>query len=197
MKTKMICVLGLLLFSVQSILGQSEPQFLIGSDINYGGFGGLMMEVSTVKNKGLYNIGGGGGALLNNKVFIGGYGMGNVSEGPLFNYNGTPAILEMEHGGLWLGYLHRAENIVHFGASTRFGWGGIELSDQNRVSLLKDDLFLLSPQAELEVNVLPFMKLNVSVGYRLAFGVTDTYLESADFSSPYGLVGFYFGWFAG
>ncbi|GAB5539882.1 MAG: hypothetical protein Salg2KO_19850 [Salibacteraceae bacterium] len=172
-----------------------STNYLINPDADYSGFGGLMGEISLVKDRAVYSMGGGGGLLINQKVFIGGYGIGNIMDDPIFNYKGTPVNLEMGHGGLWFGYLFNPKRTVHFGLSGRAGWGGIGAVNSAGNRLANDDIFVLTPQADLQINILPFMKFNLSAGYRAVLGANNDFMNSNDLSSPIGLVGFYFGWF--
>ena len=65
--------------------------------------------------------------------------------------------------------------------------------EENKID--DDGFFVLTPQAEIELNVAPGMKINASVGYRYVAGVQIQYLDEKDFSSAVGSIGFYFGWF--
>ena len=65
--------------------------------------------------------------------------------------------------------------------------------EENKID--EDGFFVLTPQAEIELNVAPWMKINASVGYRYVSGVQIQYLNEKDFKSMVGNVGFYFGRF--
>ena len=193
MKTVITLFVVLLLGS--AVRGQDSTQFLLGDDQAYSGFGGIMTSVSSIDDRAEIFFGGGGGVLINQQFFFGGYGMGNASDGYARNFNGTDVALEVGHGGLWLGYVLFPEKVIHAGFSSRFGWGGIGLRDASNNLLLNDNAFFLNPQAEVELNVLPFLKLNLGLEYQTAFGVRTDHFSSTDFNSTYGLLGLYFGWF--
>lgn len=188
--TASVCIM------TSSLNAQDETQFLINGPTEVSGFGGPMVELSWVKDRPIYSFGGGGGALFNKRFFLGGYGQGNLVLDDLFTYNSEPVKLEMGHGGLWLGYWYKPENVAHLGVSSRFGWGGIGLLDQANNLLLSDDVFHIQPQIHGEINVLPFMKLSAAAGYRLSLGVNNDFFSSSDFNSPTAWLGIYFGGFA-
>mgnify|MGYP000262079745 CR=1 FL=1 len=181
--------------SLTAAYSQESTEYLFDGDLAFSGFGGVMGEISLVKDRTIYSVGGGGGVLVNQSFFIGGYGMGNVVDDQLFRYNGAPVGLEMGHGGLWTGYRFFPKKKVHFGTSLRAGWGGIGVVDVNGNRLLNDGIFVLTPQADLAFNVLPFLKINLTAGYRATLGVNNAFVSTQELSSPIGLVGFYFGWF--
>jgi hypothetical protein len=174
---------------------QESTQYLFDGDMSLSGFGGVMGEISLVKDRSIYSVGGGGGVLINQKAFVGGYGMGNVIDDQLYRFNGKQVGLQLGHGGLWFGYNFLPKKMVHFGLSSRAGWGGIGVIDNKGNGLLNDGIFVFTPQADFALNVLPFMKVNLSVGYRVVTGANNPFVSNADLSSPTGLIGFYFGWF--
>lgn len=184
------CVLSAL-----SGVAQDTTHYLIRSNPDFSGQGGVMFEVTQIRNQPIYQFGGGGGMLVDHKVLLGGFGMGNVVDDPIYTYRNTPVTLEMGYGGLWLGYLHQSHRAVHFNVTSRFAWGGMALVDSTNTTLLDDDFFMISPQVEMEFNVLPYMKLNVAGGYKMALGVNNNFFAPADFNAPFVLLGCYFGWF--
>lgn len=184
--------LAIFLATISICRAQDETEFLISTDADRTGFGGLMIEPTLLGNKGMVNVGGGGGMLVDG-FFFGGYGLANVGDAPTFDLDGTALSFHMGQGGFWAGYLFRPEKLIHFGGSARFGWAGMDLKGEN--IRIQDDLFLISPQAEFEVNVLPYMKFNLSAGYRFAFGANNPVLNNTDFQAPFAMVGFYFGSF--
>lgn len=154
-----------------------------------------MYEITLAKNKGMHSFGGGGAMLINNKLFFGGYGMGNFMDEPIYEFQGVPVNLEMGHGGLWLGYNFFPEKAMHFGLNSRIGWGGIGAITQGGFNLMTDGIFVLSPEATIEFNVLPFMKAQLGIGYRAVMGVNNAFITGSELSSPSGRFGLMFGWF--
>ena len=200
MKKTFILIPVLISFAVTGF-AQDEPQVLIGNNIhNISGFGGFMMELSSINHDLNVSTGGGGAVLLNQVFYIGGYGMNNHSEAsfavPAGMYQ-APANLDFHHGGLWVGYIFKPNKLFHYNVSTKFGWGNIRVTETNvpRETILRDNIFAFTPQVEGEVNIAYWFRINASVGYRLVDGVNNQYYHTSDFCSPTFGLSFIFGWF--
>ncbi len=236
MKNFKICLIATFLLSgIILVNGQEnkEPRYLLGNEtgeIRVSGFGSYILGFSQVDgNLAVYN-GGGGGVLLNQTVYFGGYGVGLSTQPHMesltlidhFDEQITYEDLytEFGHGGFWIGYLHQSYKPVHFGASTKLGWGNIGMTndyfddkhddfhdfdnyDHHRI--VNDNVFVVTPQVELEMNLLRWFKINMSAGYQFVTGTDKTYkningdkvkfFDSKDFSQPMFNVTFAFGGF--
>jgi hypothetical protein len=220
---KTITILISFLFAAQAIFGQeatvSEPQFLFSRDngIRVSGFGAPIVEFSSVDGEFAVCSGGGGAVLINQQFFFGAYGMGLATDQPRYsltviNAEGKPVSYKnyrpmIGHGGFWLGYIHDYKNLLHWGISTKIGWGAVSLVDPKYKNdwneLGWDAVFVFSPQAEMEINLFTWFKFNVGLGYRMVSGVNDTYVnqdhqemrffKSDAFSSPTATVSLLFG----
>ena len=193
------------ILSSSLVQAQEARQFLFGGDhpVDISGFGGPIVEISSLENEVVVSGGGGGALLLDQTFFIGLYGLGTVKslEQSIPEYQEVD--MAFGHGGLWLGYIHRSQRLLHAGLSLKMGGGGAFLAsregnefifeEENKID--DDGFFVLTPQVEAELNVAPWMKLNASVGYRYVAGVQIQYLDAQDFKSVTGTIGFYFGWF--
>jgi len=102
-----------------------------------------------------------------------------------------------------------------YGSSSKIGWGEISLiEDEYREERYQpyftDQVFVLTPQIEVEANLARWLKVNVGVGYRIVTGINRNYTaynndgsligkkqvyKSSDFNSPQANVTFIFGWF--
>jgi hypothetical protein len=207
---------------------KNETQFLLNNGsgkVNVSGFGTFNIGFSSFDNDlAVYN-GCGGAVLLNQTLYFGIYGMGlSTQHGrdgfTMINNSGTPVTYEQvytqfAHGGFWLGYIHKSSKPVHFGASTKFGWGGASLTNQqfssgydepyNYYSIVTDEVFVFTPQIEVEVNLLKWFKMNASAGYQFVTGLDKYYINengnqvdffnSSDFNQPVFNLSFVFGWF--
>ncbi len=112
------------------------------------------------------------------------------------------------YGGFWLGYIHQSQKPIHFGASTRLGWGSIyydqyysdfDYNFQTDKALL-DNVFVIVPQIEAEFNFFKWMKMNVGIGYRVVTGIDKKYggellFDKKDFNKPEGTITLMFGYF--
>lgn len=198
--------LFIIIFSttIFSIFAQQEPQTLFKSENTYlGGFGGPIFEVSGIDGDlGLF-AGGGGGVILNN-FYIGGYGMGLTTR-PKRTLNidtqDQEHRLTLEHGGLWLGYDFRAHRLFHLTLSSKIGWGNvIYIRDINGftnpgINDLRDNVFVITPEIGVEMNLTKFFKIAFTGSYRWVNGTDITYTSDDKLSSLAANLTFKFGWF--
>lgn len=190
---KKILLLVLSLISLQ-LSAQQETLF---DDLEVlGAFGGPILEVGSINGEVGADVGG-GGALILNRFFFGGYGMG--TEYPEYSIedgeNAGDYNIQFRHGGLWFGATSKTGKLVHFYSSLKVGWGRTRLKSDGD-TIFSDRTFVLTPEAGFEVNVTDFFKLGFTAGYRWVDGINQLPgLESNDFSSPVGTLTFRFGGF--
>jgi len=169
-----------------------EIQTLFGQGTKITGFGGPFMSFSTMNGEFAHMMGGGGGVILNG-FFFGGYGLG------LTNYIENVAggnEIEFGHGGFWTGFTLFGSKAIHPAISTQIGWGGISLKDTDGWDIYyNDNVFVLNPAVELEMNFTKFFRLSVGGNYRFVAGVDSPGLSNQDMSGPGVFLGFKFGWF--
>jgi len=185
--------------SITSIQAQDEMQYLFGgkdNDVSISGFGGMMMEFSSFDKDFGFSMGGGAAMLINQKFYVGAYGMGLTTQHPRSftiydddlerNFN-EDLYARFGHGGFWLGYVHNPKKSIHWGVNTTLGWGTVSLTDKtekdysNRwIAESYDNVFVITPQADLEMNLLKWMRVNVGVGYRIVTGVNKDYQQMTD-----------------
>ena len=182
------------------------------------GFGGLMMEFSGMNKQFAFSMGGGGAVLFNQSFFFGGYGMGTVNfptyTYPQPSYDTQNKNIVFGHGGFYTGFVFKPNKPIHIGVSSKFGWGGITIMDDfynNNYyypyeDYIVDQVFVITPQLEAEMNITNWFKVNMGLGYRIVTGVDATYkpinstenvpyFESNAFNSATFQLGLYFGWF--
>ncbi len=202
-------LLTLSLFCVSAQAQDDEFQYLFGQrDLSFSGFGGSIHEVSFIDGELAYSNGGGGALLINQKFFVGGYGMGLTSTHQLPQLNHSNYEIDFGHGGLWIGYIHKHKEVIHFGGSLKLGGGQISISeykDWNK-EYANDNIFVINPMIEAEMNITSWFKINVGAGYRLVGGVNNNKVSSVngqvfngfkgrDFSGSNINIGFLFGFF--
>lgn len=194
-----IIFLSFIIFPFLSQAQDDYEHLLKDRRIRFSVFGGPIFELSSVHNNFGFSTGGGGGIILNQTLMIGGYGM------RLAPVIGTDVILNdvnydnleiaFGHGGLWIGYIHNYRKLIHFGASTKLGWGNITLNDHRLANPYVDNVMVITPQVEAEMNISNWFKINLGVGYRFVSGINDSVLTEGNFNSPQLTVGFIVGWF--
>jgi hypothetical protein len=159
---------------------QAQEETLFDNLQIRGGFGGPIIE--TALEGSLSNAIGGGGGVLFDRFFIGGYGMGNTQDSRYDLDEGVER-LELGHGGLWLGYYTPSSKLLHFYSSLRFGWGSIEQDEEGPID---DSVLVLTPEVGLEVNITSWFRLAPTIGYRYVTGTeSDAFYEGSDFSGVF------------
>lgn len=168
---------------------------LFSENIKVSGFGGPLMSYGTINNEFSYEMGGGGGVLLNDQFFIGGFGMGltNTIDFSEAEYQGLD--LELGYGGLWFGYILNGRAAFHPVISTQIGWGEAMFTEAFQPASVRENIFVLNPALELEMNITRFMRFAVGGNYRKVIGTDFAGLSDADFSGPGVFMSFRFGWF--
>lgn len=192
----------LIFFIAIPFVSQAQDDFehlLKDRKIRFSIFVGPLFELSSVHNNIGFSTGGGGGVLLNQTLYIGGYGMKLApvigTDVTINNVNYDNLEIAFNHKGLWFGYIHNYRRLIHFGASTKLGWGNIRLNDPQLPNPYEDNVMVLTPQVEAEVNISKWFKVNLGLGYRIVTGVNESVLTSGNFNSPQLTVGFLVGWF--
>jgi len=181
----------LILFLGLSWSLSAQHETLLGNVNSISGFGGPLVEIGSINGDVGADVGG-GGAIIFDKLFLGGYGLG--SSYPETRIDDELYEIRFKHGGFWLGYVSNPYKMVHLYSSLRLGWGKAQLR-QDKDPIYSDRLFAMTPELGVEINLTRFMKLGVSGGYRWVNGVNLQTLDSGDFSSPVGLLTFRFGSF--
>lgn len=189
-----------------------------GHNYRVSGFGGSIMEFSVYDGDFAFYSGGGGAVIFNNTFFIGGYGMSMACDKafhPIYNTDGSikenDLSLSVGYGGLWIGYIFKPNDPIHFGISSKFGGGAATLIyndfEYTDYDYHMDYIGIIAPQVELEMNLARWFKINIGVGYRFVTGVSNAsyiadtqgnmqqYFSKKDFSAPYGNISLLFGGF--
>ena len=199
MKRTVLVVLGLLVAG--AVFAQNRPQTLIGDGVEFtSGFGGFMIQFAPVRGDFAAMTGGGGAVLINNAFYFGGYGM-SMSDDIRITSGVEDYEVSFDHGGLMMGFIIRPVKIFHLGLSSKVGWGDISFNqfDTGGFGFVgptrRDNVFVVNPQAELEVNMTSWFKINASVGYQLTNGVNNFYYSDQDFNGTTIGLSFLFGWF--
>lgn len=186
----------LLVLSLVSLQLSAQQETLFDDLEVLGAFGGPILEIGSINGEIGADVGGGGALILNN-LFIGGYGMG--TEYPEYSIKDGEAAgdynIQFRHGGLWFGATSRTSKLTHFYSSLKIGWGKTRLRTDGETAF-SDRTFVLTPEAGVEVNITSFFKLGLTGGYRWVNGINQLPgLENNDFSSPVGTITFRFGGF--
>lgn len=179
---------------------QQDEYLLGGGPRDFGGFGGPLYRVTSVAGETM-SLGGGGGALLVNRRFaIGGMGVGGTTNVDAI-IGGLPVRGEMDfgYGGLTLEVITRPSKLVHATYGVMLGGGGVSVWPDDRrprnVSDETETFGVAEPQIGLEMNVIRWMRIGVTGGYRFVFGAEDARLANDNLSGASGSLVFRFGKF--
>jgi hypothetical protein len=159
------------------------------------GFGGPIMSYSTIDGDFAFMMGGGGGIIINN-LFLGGYGEGVSNTLTLTGDNYSIRDLNFGHGGFWVGYEIGRKMIIHPVISSRIGWGSISGYNTTSNHSFRDPVFVVIPTISAEVNFTRFFKINIGAEYRQTLNVNNIpEMSNKDFSSPGVYMSCILGWF--
>ena len=191
-------LLLLTLFSTISLLTFSQQETLFNRANNISGWGGPMLEISSINGEAVVDVGG-GGALIVDNFFFGGYGLG--TDAPNIELDGETFDIDFSHGGLWLGYTATPNKVVHVYSTLRFGWGDTSLRDGDGDKIYSDNMMVVAPEVGIELNVTSWFRLALTGGYRFVNGIDAlpelSGLNDDSFTSPFAGVTFRFGGFGG
>ena len=212
----LFAVSSITLFAQEEAEEEKNMQYIFGSKgkTKVSGFGAPIMQFSAIGDEFAFLMGGGGAVLLNQTFYIGAFGEG-LSTSHYSQIESIPAVpkgkTRFGYGGFWLGYIHKHQNPVHFGVSTRLGWGSIyyDINYNNYYNndyeyqadpTYLDNVFVIVPQLEAEFNFFKWMKMNIGVGYRVVTGINKGYdgeliFDKKDFNKPQGTITLMFGYF--
>ncbi len=184
----------ILAFTLLGALQLSAQQETLFDEFDImGAFGGPILEIGSINGEVGADVGGGGALIINN-FFLGGYGMG--TDYPQFERNGIDYNIRYKHGGFWLGYTHREYKAVHLYSSVKIGWGKAQMRNDGSVEF-QDRHFTMIPELGIELNLTEWFKLGFTGGYRWVNGINNLPgLNNAAFSSPVGIINFRFGGFS-
>jgi hypothetical protein len=207
-----------LIFSLIAISAYSQEQThetLFGSDdVRFGFFGGPEMKITNINNQTGLLIGGRGALLINStfSIGLGGYGLVTSHEVPDFKiipnrgYDSS-AYTRVGYGGLTLGVTVEPAKIVHITAGLLIGAGGAAYtssytydwgdSDDNHhyTTFERSTFFIAEPSIGAELNILKFMRMELSASYRFISGLDLSNTSNKDLSGFSGNLIFKFGKF--
>lgn len=194
MKTT-IQLIAFCLFAFTSY-SQETQETLFGNVNHIGGFGGPMIEISKINGEVVADVGGGGALILDN-FFFGGYGLG--TDAPSINSGTEELDIKFGHGGLWFGYVAKPNKVAHLYSSFKLGWGEAGIQDKDGDEVVSDNILVMTPELGVELNITGWFRLGITGGYRFVSGAntlpSEYNLNNESFSSPFGALTFRFGGF--
>jgi hypothetical protein len=214
---KIILAIFLTIFATTAFSQEVEHETLFGfEDIRIGGYGGPEVKFTNINNDFGVMIGGRAGILVNSVFTLGIAGYGLVTSHPVDNYIVNPnpwsptdsnVYLRTGYGGVHLGFIIEPNKLVHITAGVLVGAGGAAYTSAYSHGNFDDDFdsrhrtyessayFIAEPQVGAELNLLKFMRMEVSASYRFVSGLSLPNTENKDLSGFSGGLIFKFGKF--
>lgn len=207
MKNQIFILSLLLLLLASGVLWAQEDDFRTifnrddkdKKDWRISGFGGPIMQFTSVQGNFAHMMGGGGAVTIND-FYFGGYGLGMTTQVPYKNQE-DEFHLDFGHGGLWFGYVLKPNSPVHLDFSTLMGWGAVSRTlnteDFDIEPASSDPVFVITPVMEVELNFSRFFRLGAgaSFSYVSGAGISRTAYTWKDFGNPAFFLSFRFGYF--
>lgn len=204
---KQVIFAVLVLVSAQLSAQQSLKDKSFSTRSN-GGYVVASATYSKFNGKNAVFAGGYGGWLINHQLMVGlgGYGLATEHRGYGLNAEThKPNNYKMGYGGLMVEYTFFPESRVHVTANTLVG-GGIIKNGHGRGTVpyngsdeLKDidasGFYVVQPSVNVEVSVLPWLRVAAGGGYRYIAGVDQQGITNKNMSAPTANLGLKFGLF--
>ena len=191
---KNLAVFFIAFFLTANLFGQ-RTETLFNKAKVIGAFGGPIVEIGKYNGESGTAVGGGGGLIINN-FFIGGYGLGGTDLTEQIFDNNDDFRLDIGHGGFWFGLVYPQHKMIHVFSSVKVGWGAIGINFDDDDLDYDDGIFVVTPEIGLELNVFRFFKIGAAAGYRYVDGIRAGGSVTEDqFNGMVGTLTFRFGGF--
>lgn len=183
--------------------GQSSQSLFGGENLRLGVWGGGGLQYGPVAGDEAIFATGRIGLLLGSRLAVGGFY--TTSLGEIYPDAETDANVyhDLRMGGLMVEYTLNPDKLVHVSFPLQLGWGEVQADWREGSPNYGDDdlfgedsFFVIEPGAMLEVNLMPWARLQAGATYRLIpSGVEYRGLQAADLSGFAGMIGLRFGLF--
>ena len=195
MKTILLCS-ALALIALPIV---AQEKTLISGDIESGGYGGPVLQVTQINKQTAVLVGGVGGWIINHTIVLGGGGYGLVTDvtakypDPFYGSQ----YLTVGYGGLYLEYIASSDEVIHLSVGALIGAGNVGYKNQEMFSMNRsmDNFFVLEPNIQINLNVTQFFRISAGANYRWVTGVRNDITSDADLSGPSGMLMLRFGMF--
>jgi hypothetical protein len=193
---------ALILLIVVALAGPvlAQDETLFSGDLESGGYGGPLVQVTQMNGETGVLVGGQGGWIINHQLVLGGKGYGLANS---IGVEGADDLkLEFGAGGFMLEYMMNPSKLVHFSIHSMFGAGAVRYVERDYdrdydydVDTSEDTFFIAEPGFNLVLNVTDYMRVGGGATYRYINGVNYETLTNSDLSGVSGQVFIKFGSF--
>ncbi|MCO6359325.1 hypothetical protein [Roseivirga pacifica] len=180
-------VMVLLVVAVSAKAQNSDIRTIFDSkgERSNGGYGGITTGYSKIADRDALLVGGQGAWLINHQFGIGLAGTGFMTEREFDSELNNRYLVTGGYGGLMLEFIAFPQSPIHLSFPLVVGAGGVSYSHSTRdyeLGFSEDSqaFFVVEPGAEIEMNVISFMRLSFGVKYRFTSDIDLTYLNSGD-----------------
>ncbi len=150
------------------------------SMLESGGYGGAVAKYSQVAGEFATFTGARGAWVINHRFSLGAgfYRLSsNIDETMTPDNARKLGGVDLRYNGIELEYIMKGESVVHLVGYTLIGAGRVSFSrydavDDN-IKLVKDDLLVIEPAVNLQVNMTDWCRVDLGLGYRMMMGVED------------------------
>jgi len=184
---KTTIVLFAVLFAGISV--KAEDQMLFSGKVTHGGFGAPVAKFTKIKDQNAFLVGGRGGWIINHTLVLGiaGYGMVNENIDKKIISPDHTRFMGLGYGGFELEYVILPHQLFHPTLGILIGGGSVNYIDKyyGEVDDRDDDFdgfFIIEPAASVELNVIPLMRADFGISYRIISGIEYYGLKDSDIS---------------
>jgi hypothetical protein len=159
---------------------------------HWGGFGSPVLKVSSVGGSPALLVGGRGATLVNHVLAFGGGGFSLVSSAPACD--GCEQRPSLAYGGPTVNVLFFPEELLHLDVGALVGAGSADLPRPG-VDDTRRTVFVIEPEANLELNVTDHVRVALGVSYRYVLARGGGLARDAALSGLSGNIALRFGAF--
>jgi hypothetical protein len=151
------------LFLLIPLTLRAEEKTLLSGPIESNGYGGPVLEVTSIGGDAAVLLGGRGAWIINHTFAVGGGGYWLLND---VKIDGNK--LELGYGGLELEYIGFSDRLAHFTLHTLIGCGGASYQNLDENS---EGFFILMPGANVELNITSWFRICGGLRYMLVGGL--------------------------
>lgn len=163
---------------------------LLSDNPAHGGYGALPVKVTSLVGQAALLVGARGAWVIGHSLTLGvaGYGLPTRVEAPFESRSpASNTTLALGYGGFQVGYIFLPEQVVHFSGAFLIGGGGVAVIERSHYVWHPVDsayVFVLEPEAAVEVNITPMIRGSLHFAYRYMSDTTIPGLPASALSGP-------------
>lgn len=150
--------------------------------LTIGGYGGPFSNFSIITAKPVLMFGGGGGFVVNRKLFIGGFGMETTDKIDI-KANIADYKLNVEYGGLWIQYKVLKYKSFSISTSLKTGFGEVKMISKSSSNVYSDNLVVYVPEIIFSKRFNGVMGIDFGIFYNHFTEINFQNYSNSDFSN--------------